>query len=200
MTIRAASSHIARWIFSHLVDYDYKFRHVKPYLGTSVLDIGCGGGTLISFLEEGASYAGIDVDRENITRLKVQRPQHAFYCLDLDKDMLPDFSKDSFSSIVLLAVIEHLKSPDLVLSQCRHLMRDHTLLIISTPTRMGDLASKLFEGAWETLKDTPVHPHVRIYNRETLCAMGRAAGLICKSYERLGWHRQNQLFVFARSS
>jgi 2-polyprenyl-3-methyl-5-hydroxy-6-metoxy-1,4-benzoquinol methylase len=198
--MRAVSEKIARWIFSNLVDYDYKFRYVRPYLGNSVLDIGCGSGTLISFLQHGASYTGIDVDRGYISRLKSQHPEYAFFCLDLDDDTLPDPLMDiSFSSIVILAVIEHLRRPDLFLSQCRTLMCDGTLLIISTPTRIGDLVSRIFERACVAPKGTIVHPHVKVYNRKSLCTMGQAHGLACEFYGRLGWHRQNQLFIFTKA-
>lgn len=102
-----------------------------------------------------------------------------------------------FSSIVMLAVIEHLRDPGVVLDQCRALMDERTLLVITTPTPFGDLAVHWFE----TLLRTPraPDPHVRIYSEYQLDSLCTAHGLSRQHYSRLGWHRQNQLAIYTRA-
>ena len=64
MGIRAISKHTGRRIFNYLTQYQGKYSIVASYLGMSVLDLGCGdaGKALIPFLQEGASYVGIEVN------------------------------------------------------------------------------------------------------------------------------------------
>lgn len=196
MPTNKVSKRAARQWFNFLTQAHDKYRLIASYLGESVFDLGCGSGTLIPFLRAKARYIGVDADAEAISRLRSQHPHHLFYCRDLDKDALPNFGAP-FSSIVLIAVIEHLKNPDFVLHQCQGLMNDNTVLIITTPSRVGDFASRVFEGIFGNRKDP--HPHVAIYNRERLDRLCQAQGLVPKHYQRLCWHRQVHLAIYARA-
>jgi 2-polyprenyl-3-methyl-5-hydroxy-6-metoxy-1,4-benzoquinol methylase len=184
-------------MIDRLTQYHKKYQVMAPYLGVSVLDIGCGNGPLIPFLPEGASYVGVDVSLESINSLKAQHPEYAFHCLDLEKQSLP--VNGSFSTIVFSAVIEHLENPAFFLHQCQLLMNDDTRLIITTPTSLGDLVSRtlervLFRDAW--MKDA--HPHVRHYSRKELLSLAETHGMVCTHYCSLGWHRQNQLAIYGK--
>jgi 2-polyprenyl-3-methyl-5-hydroxy-6-metoxy-1,4-benzoquinol methylase len=189
----------ARWAFDSLSGYSGKYKCLAPYLGQSILDLGCGSGTLIPLLQEKASYIGIDIAQEHVNILKSQHPHFSFYCLDLDKDLLPGFSGVSFTSIVLIAVIEHLQRPDSILEQCWQIMNDNTQLIITTPTRVGDVASTMIETFWGNLKDPNAHPHVQIYNETTLNSLCTVHHLVRKQYRRLSWHRQNQMAIYTKA-
>jgi len=189
----------ARKAFNFLVRAHDKYAVVAPYLGKCVLDLGCGSEALIHFLQPGARYVGIDIRPEAIDYLKSQYPQHLFYCLDLDKDALPDLAiYMPFSSIVLLSTIEHLHNPDFILDQCLGLMNDATLLIITTPTKIGDSVSTAVETILGTPKASVPYPHVRWYNRDSLNSLSKAHGLVLKHYQKLHWHHQNQLFVLQK--
>jgi 2-polyprenyl-3-methyl-5-hydroxy-6-metoxy-1,4-benzoquinol methylase len=188
-----------RELFSSLTQHQQKYHIIAPYLGMSVLDIGCGNGTLIPFLPKGASYVGVDINADSISRLRSQYPEYIFYCLNLDRDTLPDsVTSFSLSSIVLSAVIEHLENPDFILDQFQSLMYDTTLLIITTPTAMGDLVSRTFEKIVLRTKGSGVYPHLRHYSRKALVSLSEAHGLICTYYRLLGWHRQNQLAIYRK--
>lgn len=203
MRIHAIRERTARRIFNYLTNHPGKYSIVAPYLGMSVLDLGCGfaGSGLIPFLQEGATYVGVDVNQDTINHLRSHYPEHVFYCLDLDRDPLPGpVTGISFSSIVLSAVIEHLENPDFILDQCQSLMNDTTRLIITTPTAAGDLVSRAFEGILVKPKGVSVHSHIRHYSREELVSLGEAHSLACTYYRRLGWHGQNQLAIYTRTS
>jgi len=201
--IDAISNKTARWIFNYLTNYEGKYSIIAPYLGMSVLDLGCGfaGKGLIPFLQEGATYVGVDVNQDALNRLRSRYPEYVFYCLDLDRDPLPDsLAGVSSSSIVLLAVIEHLKNPDFILDQCRSLMNDSTRLVITTPTGTGDLISRAFERMWGNPNALNARPHLRSFSKNTLDFLCKAHGLVCRHYQRLGWHRQNQLAIYTKTS
>jgi len=186
---------IARRVFSHLVQFQNRYMAVSPYLGESVLDIGCGYGDLIPFLEEAASYIGIDVRCDRITHCKSQYPDYTFYCLNFEKDPLPGpVTSTHFSSIVLLSVIEHLRNHDFVLKQCRNLMNSTTNLIIITPTVIGDFVARAFEKMWFNPSDP--YPHLQKYTKDTLDSICEAHGLTARHYKRIGWHRQIHLAIY----
>ena len=168
---------------------------MAPYLGKNVLDMGCGTGDLIPFLEEGSSYIGIDVLEDRINRLKTQYPNYTCYTMDFDREPLPEAVTGSqFTSIVLLSVIEHLQNPDFVLEQCQNLMNDTTNLIIITPTPVGDLVARAFEKIWRNPPDP--YPHFRVYTRDALDSLCKAHGLECQYYRQFPWHRQAHLAIY----
>jgi 2-polyprenyl-3-methyl-5-hydroxy-6-metoxy-1,4-benzoquinol methylase len=192
-------NHVVRRVFNSLTRPGDKFSIVVPYLGKNVLELGCGSGTLIPLLALESQYIGIDFKSELITALKSQYTQYEFHCFNLDEEMWPDFTAyKPFSSIVLLAVIEHLKNPGAVLAHCRALMDSTSLLIITTPTGAGDWVSSIFETMMGNPKQARFDPHINIYKRENLEPLAKASGLVLRHYQRLHWHRQNQLFIFQK--
>ena len=112
---------------------------VKTWLSGDVLDIGCGGEyPLTEFLQLGQGYVGVDIQEEVIRRLQKENPDYRYYCIDIEENSLTDIIKDRFDTVVMLAVIEHLRSPESVLRQCRNLLKPDGKLIITTPTSGGD--------------------------------------------------------------
>lgn len=68
-----------------------QFTSKKIGRGASVLDLGCGLGHLIDFLEKReveVSYTGIDIIPEFIEAAKARRPEHKFYCKDLLRERI----------------------------------------------------------------------------------------------------------------
>ncbi|UCD85434.1 MAG: methyltransferase domain-containing protein, partial [Deltaproteobacteria bacterium] len=60
-----------------------QFTPKKIGRGTSLLDLGCGLGHLVDFLEKNGmevSYTGIDIIPEFIAAAKKRRPEDEFYC------------------------------------------------------------------------------------------------------------------------
>ncbi len=68
-----------------------QFTSKKIIRGASLLDLGCGLGHLIDFLEKReveVSYTGIDIIPEFIEAAKKRRPEHKFYCKDLLRERI----------------------------------------------------------------------------------------------------------------
>jgi len=189
-----------RAIIDRFTQYAAKYKYIEPHLGLSILDIGCGNGSLIPFLPEKAAYTGIDTNEETINAMKLKYPQFSFFRLNLDEEPLSNFDKNRFSSIVMSAVIEHLGNPDSVVRQCKTLMSADTKLIITTPTNLGDWTSRTIEKTFFRtgyLQDT--HPHLRHYNKRQLTSLGTGINLKCIYFRYLGWHRQNQLAIYIKT-
>ena len=78
----------------------------------SVLDIGCGEGKLLEYIKDGVPYLGLDINSDCIRkaeRMQKNRNNAEFRATGLDRD--PRLNR-KFDNIVLLAVIEHLVSPE----------------------------------------------------------------------------------------
>ena len=102
----------------------------------SLLDVGCGGGGLLSFLEsEGyTNLAGVDISPEAIaycqkrglTNVRQGNAEH-----------ISEFPSESFDVIVSSDVLEHLNDPDAALSNWFSLLKKNGILILFVPAFMS---------------------------------------------------------------
>lgn len=174
---------------------------VLPWLRGDVLDIGCGWAYLAPFVSEGQRYVGIDIKEEIISLLKreyMNCPNREFWCVDVDRDMLPDlpFLNSNFDVIALLAVIEHLRNPRSVLSLLYRLLADEGLLLITTPTSVGDKISSLINMITVGMRGRSC-PHMRIFTRESLIALIDEVGFQVKTYRKFEFGA-NQLLICSK--
>lgn len=99
----------------------------------SVLDIGCGIGTLISEVRDrfpGRSYTGSDVSKNAVARARRYHPEPEidFQVLDIQSGALDR----TFDLILLSEVIEHLEHPLTAMKNIRRMCSGY--LILTTPT------------------------------------------------------------------
>lgn len=172
---------------------------VKPYLKGNVLDLGCGAAHLTDFVPM-RNYIGIDANENTIQRLKEIKPDYEFHQIDLDNKAsvlkLKGFKTD-FETITLIAVLEHLHHPQIILESCSQLLKDNGVLVITTPSRLGDKVGRVaFQMAGNK---NPPFPHVRIYARQDLEMLLAPLGFKLREYRKflLG---ANQLFICSKSS
>lgn len=114
------------------------FRIIKSFVQDGkLLDIACGTGYLLNFLEGGT---GIDLNPKLINEAKSNYPNNKFFVSDCTNIILPD---NSFDTIVMCMIIEHLKNPDKTLLEAKRLLKGSGNLIIVTP-RKNDIFYRLF--------------------------------------------------------
>lgn len=120
--------------------YNFGFTRSKrtniaaPYLKGSVLDIGCGNAVLRSKLNGNCSgYVGIDINN-SASDMKV----------DIENIIDRNKIAGKFDSIAMLAVIEHLHEPKQVLNWCYKELNKQGIIVITTPTLLGNMILKLF--------------------------------------------------------
>ncbi len=102
----------------------------SPWLKGRVLDFGCGGGNVAAVVSPDR-YVGVDRDAGALESARRRYPQHRFMA------SLPD--GESFDTICMLAVIEHLPDPPGVLSSLQTLLLPHGRLVFTTPTPLAHL-------------------------------------------------------------
>lgn len=114
---------------------------VSEYASGVILDVGCGPAEIVRYLrnENQISYVGIDTNKEMIEKLKRKYPSLNFYLVDVDHDDLPSpVSNSKFDTILLIAVIEHLKCPERLLRKASELLNYNGKLIVTTATPNGE--------------------------------------------------------------
>lgn len=119
----------------------------------NILDIACGTGYLLDFLGGGT---GVDIDPKLIEECKRRYPQNTFLVSNCYNIPLKD---ESFDTLVMCMIIEHLTEPERALTEARRLLVSGGNLIIVTPRR-NDLFYKIF------VKKDPTH--VREYTTKEL--------------------------------
>ncbi len=122
-----------------------RHRAAAPWVRGKVLDIGCGTGFAVSYYGlPPEQYAGVDYNLAGVERLRQSLPGYRFYCLDIDRQPLTPFYHERFDTILMLAVIEHLENPRLVLHECGRLLAGGGCLVLSTPSRLGNILLNLY--------------------------------------------------------
>ena len=98
-----------------------------------ILDIGCGTGLIdreIKKINKKSYIVGVDISEEAIKIAKKYIDET--YLLNLDNDKLPDF-KNKFDIIILGDILEHLKRPDIFLSDLREYLNINGKILLSVP-------------------------------------------------------------------
>jgi 2-polyprenyl-3-methyl-5-hydroxy-6-metoxy-1,4-benzoquinol methylase/spore maturation protein CgeB len=107
--------------------------------GQKVLDVGCSQGiTCLLLGREGFDCTGVDIEEAAISRARQEldkeeesvRKRVRF--LVGDANSLP-FGDESFDSVVLCEILEHLTHPERVLKEVRRVLKDKGKLIITVP-------------------------------------------------------------------
>jgi len=96
------------------VDYDIILKWIKPH--SSVLDLGCGDGELMSVLalEKQVNGQGIEVDEQAIYKCVAQ----GLSVLQQDIDTgLSDYFENSFDYVIIYQSFQQVKKPDFVLKE-----------------------------------------------------------------------------------
>jgi len=111
--------------------------HMKiiHYIGKSekklkVLDIGCSKGFMGKKLGSIHDFYGIDISKEDASIAK--RYYKSIKIANLD-ETLPSYEKNSFDTIIMADVIEHLKNPLKAVLHFKKFLKNDGMLIISAP-------------------------------------------------------------------
>jgi 2-polyprenyl-3-methyl-5-hydroxy-6-metoxy-1,4-benzoquinol methylase len=140
-----------------------------------VLDVGCGPGWLAEALTaQGHQVTGVDLAEEPGVRGRMQH----FVQTDLERG-LPDDVGGDFDVILAADVIEHVRTPQQLLTDMAHRLRPGGTIIASVPNishwyPRGRTMLGLFDYDQRGILDTT---HVRFFTRRSFVRLARQAGL-----------------------
>ena len=97
-----------------------------------ILDIGCGTGETLSFLNNHLSHPDLyGVDSSSVAVEYAKSRGHK-QILKVEADMLP-FKDDTFDYVLLLDVLEHIKDDSSVLSEAKRVLKRNGKIIMTVP-------------------------------------------------------------------
>ena len=151
---------------------------IRPHLGRSILEIGCGTGTFTRLFAAGAErVVALDIDPEFVAATRAatsDMPQVKVDCADALKTELPR----DLDTVVMLDVLEHLPDDVGMLKKLRESLAPGGRIVLKVPA-MPSLFSPL---------DSAIG-HYRRYSARTLREALVAADFaptLCKSFNVLG--------------
>ena len=166
--------------------YQIASRYIKN--GESVLDIGCGSGGLKKHINKSIKYMGID--QKKFWNAKKKN----LFVVQIGNKYPKEITKNKYSTITALAIIEHLKDPEKLFKDARKLLKENGQLIITTPHPMGrwfhDTGAKLGLFSHDASEE-----HEMFFDKNMLKKIGKENGFKLKNFKKflLGF---NQIFVF----
>lgn len=145
----------------------------------TVLDIGCGDGLLLSLLrEKGIESTGVDISIKAVEHCRAI----GFTTIEHSLDNPLPFADNSFDTVVLLDVLEHVYEPLSVLLEARRIARTRVIVGVpnfsSLPARAQTLLGKVPENNrsnkghiywfnWFVLRSLVAHGNLRILKTRT---------------------------------
>jgi 2-polyprenyl-3-methyl-5-hydroxy-6-metoxy-1,4-benzoquinol methylase len=161
-----------------------RFEVVLPYLHGKILDIGCGVGALSEFISTDL-YFGVDIDDESLETARNKYPENRF------EKKYPENLQ--FDTIVLVAVIEHIKTKHSFLEDLKSMLAPNGRIVLTTPhpsaEKVHSLGSKI--GLFSSAAN---QEHDQLLNYDSIEKIVTQTGLIISKYKRFLFGA-NQLFV-----
>ncbi len=147
--------------------HDYARRMVGS--NQEVLDIGCGEGVLASEIKQnGNRVTGIDL----LPRVEHQGVLEQYFSADLEHGIQPVIQAlggKRFDRVLLLDILEHLRRPEDLLTECQDVLRRDGQLIVSLPNiaNITVRAMLLFGRFNYTERGLLDRTHLRFFTRKT---------------------------------
>ena len=161
------------------------FRYMRDHHVGSVLDIGCGNGTMDrDLIELGATVVGMDPSESGIAEAVRNCPRGKFYCLGV-YDSPDKILENEFDMVVSAEVVEHLFYPRELPRFARKKLKSGGIFLVSTPYH-GYLKNVAIAalGKWDSHHTLFWDGgHIKFWSRPTLSKLLEEEG-----FEVIGFH------------
>ena len=142
MLPRENTGYVALEVLSKADKFNHwMFSAIKPFSTDNILEIGSGLGNISKFfIREGYTITLSDIDAFYLDCLKkdfsANNNVQAFQSIDLQKkDFQTEYEnlKESFDTIIMLNVLEHLEDDGYAIQNCRYMLKENGTFIILVP-------------------------------------------------------------------
>lgn len=151
---------------------------IQSLSGMRVLDIGCGGGILAEAMAESAAeVCAIDAEEKAITIAS----QHALQSqININYQCTPveEYQAEKFNVITCLEMLEHVRDPEIIISNAKRLLSPGGYLFLSTINRTLKAYLQVIVAAEYVLKLLPrqTHDFAKFIKPSELCSILRKHG------------------------
>jgi 2-polyprenyl-3-methyl-5-hydroxy-6-metoxy-1,4-benzoquinol methylase len=135
---------------------------------------------------------GVDVSQHVCDKLSKKYPEHKFFQRDFNQDALA--LTGCFDTILMAAVLEHLKAPQLLFRQLGSYLLPGGQIVITTPTPLGGLVHTVGSKVGMFYTEA-ANEHEAFYTRASLTSLAEGSGLMMISYKTFLLFG-NQLAIF----
>lgn len=124
--------------------YDWILKVAGDVHGKKVLDVGCGGGSLVFLLAKaGAEVVGVENEKLGLQfareNLKSVENANLHYTFEHASAYELPFKDETFDIVVSCEVIEHLREPERMLREVLRVLNPGGKFILTTPYRMTEV-------------------------------------------------------------
>jgi SAM-dependent methyltransferase len=110
--------------------HDSLLRWLRGFSSGRILDVGCSDGRFGQLLEEmGHRVTGVDIEASPGVEQRISR----FVRANLEEGLSQHFEKEFFDIVVLADVLEHVRSPEILLREARALVKPGGSILVSIP-------------------------------------------------------------------
>jgi len=149
---------------------DFSVMYLSAQPGGRLLDVGCGSGHKLRFLQDlGWAAEGVDIDPGAVDSARSKGLQVRLGTLE-DQG----YPENYFDAVTMSHLIEHVYDPLKLLGECRRILKPGGRLVAVTPNSKSWLHG-LFESNWLAL-DPPRHLH--IFSPSSLRSLAVKAGFL----------------------
>ena len=166
---------LSEWILRN------RYRKVFPHVRGEVLDLGCGYSIMPGHFPDLPRYIGVDAADGPIAYLRDRYPHYEFFRCDLNLEELS--IEGQFDTIILSAVLEHLKTPGRIFSQLSRYLKPDGRVLLTTPTPVGGWIHSLGARLGLFYREAQ-REHEAFYSFEDLRALVDRHGLAVVHFER----------------
>ena len=139
-----------------------------------ILELGCGFGDLLKFLEEDFHCTGTDISEDAIEKAKLHLKKSTLRVIRSEE--LYKLGKVTFNTIVANHILEHLKNPEAVIKEVTRHLKEKGIFFMVMPDP-ASLAHKFKKEKWIGFSDKT---HISLYKPERWIELLIKHGFIIK--------------------
>ncbi len=141
-----------------------RLKKILPYIDKNkiVCDLGCGDGTILKTISERIKEGyGLDVKMASSDKTNLH-----FIEADIAKPL--PLESDKFDAVFLLAVLEHLESPDIILNEIRRILKPDGKLVLTTPSPRSRPLLEFLAFKLKLISRDEIMDHKHYYSKKEL--------------------------------